>query len=152
MFEIGLCLLCEKLCRKENVWDWIGFTLRNYFVANFGSLTVCRFTHYNTRLARLRILWWIHVYFSQEILSLKENNRFRTSQPCQARERCKLVESNWVNNNNLYNIKSIFLNTSPLFCLKYEIIDEKGWWNCAKKILCRKKLLKIECEKRYGKP
>jgi len=38
-------------------------------------------------LARLRILWCIHVCVSQEILSLTENNRLRSSQPRQAPER-----------------------------------------------------------------
>jgi hypothetical protein len=41
----------------------------------------------NSRLARLRILWKIHVCVSQEILSLTENNRLRSSQPRQAAKR-----------------------------------------------------------------
>jgi len=41
----------------------------------------------NSRLARLRILWQIHVCVPQEILTLTENNRFRSSQPRQAWER-----------------------------------------------------------------
>jgi hypothetical protein len=45
---------------------------------------------HNSRLARLRILWEIHVYVSQEILSLTENNRLRSSQPRQAAKRCML--------------------------------------------------------------
>jgi hypothetical protein len=46
-------------------------------------------TH-NSRLARLRILWSIHVCVPQEILSLVENKRLRSSQPRQAAERCAI--------------------------------------------------------------
>jgi hypothetical protein len=42
---------------------------------------------HNSRLARLRLLWLINVYVSQEILSLMENNRLRSSQPRQAAKR-----------------------------------------------------------------
>lgn len=42
----------------------------------------------------MRILWQIHVYVSQEFLSLTENNQFRRSQPRQALEHkvCKIIE------------------------------------------------------------
>ena len=41
----------------------------------------------NSRFSQLRILWYIHVYVSQEFLSLTENNSFRTSQLREAAER-----------------------------------------------------------------
>ncbi len=39
------------------------------------------------RLARLRVFRYNQVHVSQEILSIIENNQFRTSQPRQAQER-----------------------------------------------------------------
>ena len=45
-----------RFFRFQNVWDWFVFSLRKFFMANFGLLTMCRFTQHNTRFALLRIL------------------------------------------------------------------------------------------------
>jgi len=46
-----------------------------------------KITAHNRRLARLRILQQIHVLISQEVLSLTEKSRLRSSQPRQATTR-----------------------------------------------------------------
>ena len=44
-------------------------------------------TSANSRFKQLRVLWDVHFYVPQNILSLTENNRFRTSQLREAAER-----------------------------------------------------------------